>query len=151
MITQEILKELLNYDPVTGDFTWKERDLKWFNNKNEQKSFNVRHSGNIAGTTDNTKSVARLVLLGENYKPSDLAWLYNNGKFKAEKYKTAPVRGQKFPYGYTDVERADFARAFSKLAGKMSVADIAEKLNLEEKQVRKFATVSGWSIKIKKV
>jgi uncharacterized protein YjcR len=62
----------------------------------------------------------------------------------------APVRGQKFPYGYTDVERADFARVFSKLAGKMSVADIAEKLNLEEKQVRKFATVSGWSIKMKK-
>ena len=151
MLTQAILKELLHYNPKSGDFTWKDRDLKWFNNENEQKSFNVRHSGNIAGTTDNTKSVARIVLLGENYKPSDLAWFYNNGKLKVEKYKTSPVRGQKFPYGYTDEERKEFAKEFSKLAGYITVPEIAEKLNLEEKQVRKFATVSGWSIKMKKV
>lgn len=59
----------------------------------------------------------------------------------------APVRGQKFPYGYTDEERRYFAKSFSKLAGKMPVPEIAETLNITEKQVRKFATVSGWSIK----
>ena len=63
----------------------------------------------------------------------------------------APVRGQKFPYGYTDEERKVFTKKFSELAGYFSVAEIAEKLGLEEKQVRKFATVSGWSIKMKKV
>ena len=59
----------------------------------------------------------------------------------------APPRGRKYPYGYTDKERQEFSRKFSELAGKMSVSEIAEKLNITEKQVRTFADRSGWSIK----
>lgn len=59
----------------------------------------------------------------------------------------APVRGMKFPYGYTDKERQDFAREFSKLAGKMPVSEIAEIMDITEKQVKNFANRSGWSIK----
>tara|TARA_R100000951_G_scaffold2179_2_gene3705 strand:+ start:1225 stop:1434 length:210 start_codon:yes stop_codon:yes gene_type:complete len=59
----------------------------------------------------------------------------------------APPRHQKFPYGYTDEERQEFARRFSKLAGKMPVEEIAVEMNITEKQVRTFADRSGWSIK----
>ena len=59
----------------------------------------------------------------------------------------APVRGQKSPYGYTDKERQEFSAKFAKLAGKMPVSEIAKELGIKEGQVRKFSTVSGWSIK----
>lgn len=147
MLTQKILKELMHYDPLTSEFTWKERDLKWFSNTSEQRSFNTRFAGKIAGSTDNTKSVAKITLLGEHYKPSNLQWLYTNGEFRKEQYAYVPPKNSKFPYGDTDKERQDFARAFSKLAGKMPVSEIAEKINLTEKQVRNFANRSGWSIK----
>jgi hypothetical protein len=29
VLTQDIVRELLDYDPLTGDLTWKVRDVKW--------------------------------------------------------------------------------------------------------------------------
>jgi len=50
-------------------------------------------------------------------------------------------------YGVTPEEKKEFLLKFSKLAGTMSVADLAKEMGLTEKQTRSFANRSGWSIK----
>ena len=37
MLTQEVVRELWNYDPETGKLFWKERDRKWFKLKRNLK------------------------------------------------------------------------------------------------------------------
>jgi hypothetical protein len=64
MITQERLKDLLNYDPETGIFMWKVR----------------RHGvtlGSVAGCTD--EGYIRIKIDGRLYAAHRLAWLYVNG------------------------------------------------------------------------
>ncbi|MDR3560474.1 MAG: HNH endonuclease [Negativicutes bacterium] len=72
MLTQERLKEVLDYDPETGLFVWK-----------------VNRQGVIAGTIAGTGSVGtnkeaeRYVIRVDTkyYLMSNLAWLYVNGEF----------------------------------------------------------------------
>lgn len=45
-ITPEILRELLEYNPETGELFWKERDVKWFKSQRDCNTWNTRYSGN---------------------------------------------------------------------------------------------------------
>lgn len=65
-ITQEYLKEILNYDPVTGIFTCKSKRGK-------------KHPGQIAGCVRNR--YLTITLNYKRYHASHLAWLYVHGKF----------------------------------------------------------------------
>lgn len=70
MITQERLRELLEYFPATGEFIWKR-------NKGKQ----------IAGTSANrvTDSGYRIVMLDrENYRQHRLAFFYMTGEWPTE-------------------------------------------------------------------
>jgi hypothetical protein len=49
-LTQEYLKECFTYNPETGDLTWKERPLHHFKSIKNQKIFNSRQAGEIAGS-----------------------------------------------------------------------------------------------------
>jgi hypothetical protein len=70
MLTQEKLKELLDYDPETGIFRWKFKPSK-------QYPFKI---GDIAGTL-NSNGYIRIQVLGSRYKAHRLAWLYVYGYF----------------------------------------------------------------------
>lgn len=71
---QEIIKELLDYDPETGMFIWKFR-------KNGYGPWNSRYAGTDAGAKKNN-CISIQINNGqkaENYKAHRLAWIYVNG------------------------------------------------------------------------
>lgn len=41
----EVLRQLLRYEPETGQFFWKERGPEWFSAEIYQKAFNTRYAG----------------------------------------------------------------------------------------------------------
>jgi hypothetical protein len=65
-LTFERLRELLNYDPATGEFTWKVAIGK-----------KVR-AGNVAGNI-NHKGYRIIVIEGRPHRAHRLAWLWMNG------------------------------------------------------------------------
>lgn len=78
-ITQEYLKECLDYDPETGVFIWKIRPIEHFKNEKYFNVFKKRNSLKKAGVLD--KKYLRIQLSGKLYKAHRLAWLYVYGKF----------------------------------------------------------------------
>ncbi len=68
MLTQEKLKELLHYDPLTGIFIRKVRTA------------NRVKIGDVAGTI-NSKGYLQIGIEGKSYRAHRLAWLYVHGYF----------------------------------------------------------------------
>lgn len=48
IITPETLRELIDYDPLTGELTWKRRDVSYFANRQSWKRWNNRFAGEPA-------------------------------------------------------------------------------------------------------
>ena len=51
-LSQEYLKSVLDYNPETGIFVWKERPLFHFPDMRVMKSWNTQNCGKVAGTID---------------------------------------------------------------------------------------------------
>lgn len=68
MITQAELKELLDYDPVTGVFRW----------KTSKQKIKV---GAVAGSVDKVKLYWRIMINGKKYLAHRLVWLYMTGNW----------------------------------------------------------------------
>lgn len=84
MITQEKLKEILSYDPLTGLFTWKVRD----ENSVGLKIWNTRYANTTAGTICPDNRIVINIRTPEGkvkrYMAHRLAWLYEHGYFPLE-------------------------------------------------------------------
>jgi hypothetical protein len=79
-LTQNLLHELLEYDPSTGEFLWKHRNINWFNTENDFKAWNNRLSGKKAGYVDK-RGYLFIRINYFLYSAHRLAWLYVYGSF----------------------------------------------------------------------
>lgn len=83
-LTQEYLRKRLHYDPDTGMFTWKQRDVQPDNTMGD-RLFNTKFSGKRAGhvwTYKKSRTKYRSIhLAGKMYQEHRLAFLYMTGKF----------------------------------------------------------------------
>ncbi len=66
-ISQEFLKSILRYEPITGDFFW------LVDHKNSMRA------GDSAGTLDKSTGYLRIGIDGVQYRANRLAWLYMKG------------------------------------------------------------------------
>lgn len=80
----DIARQLLDYDPCTGVFTWKHRDLSWFKTRRACNAWNARHAGQIAGSisVDSKNGYEHRVirLLGLKEYEHRLVWLWMSDK-----------------------------------------------------------------------
>ena len=81
LITQEIVREFLDYDPETGILTWKNRDRKWFPSDGIYKSWNTRVAGKEAFTRLHTKGYLQGAIFHKTYKAHRIIWLYMKGEW----------------------------------------------------------------------
>lgn len=88
MLNQEILKELIHYNPDTGIFTWKPRSIKWFKSLSHLKSFETKSSGKLSGHIKKHKrtgkSYIEIPILGKIYQAHRLGFLYIVGNHPIE-------------------------------------------------------------------
>lgn len=85
-LTQEIVRELLDYDPETGLLTWKERDVKWFvDGKRTAKQscfvWNKLYMGKQALTSFNNDGYKLGSVLKIQVQAHRLIWLYMTGEW----------------------------------------------------------------------
>jgi len=86
-LTQEIVRELLDYDPETGLLFWKERHHKWFKNTSAKYSnirnaaiWNNKYKGKEA-STKHKNGYKVISIFKKRYYSHRLAWLYIFGNF----------------------------------------------------------------------
>lgn len=79
MITQELVKELLHYDPETGIFTHRVRDRKHFSSDGMHRHWNDRFSGENAANIKSESGYCFISIFNKSYRAHRVAWLYVNG------------------------------------------------------------------------
>lgn len=82
-VTAEIVRELLDYNPETGEFRWKFRDRKYCKSDRSWKSWNGKNAGTTAGTLDE-RGYRDIRIFSKLYKAHRLAWLYVYGEWPNE-------------------------------------------------------------------
>jgi hypothetical protein len=82
ILSQQIVRDLLHYDPETGIFTWRYRDRKYSTSDKAYKLFNATFAGKIAGGFDDCGYI-KIKILGRLFSAHRLAFLYMTGGFPA--------------------------------------------------------------------
>ena len=84
ILDQSLLKEIISYDRITGEFKWKPRSSKWFKgNTIGWIKFNSTFAGNVAGKKTKDGYI-EITIFGKRYQAHRLAYLYEYGKLPDE-------------------------------------------------------------------
>lgn len=79
-LTAAYVRSILDYNPETGVFTWRERPREHFLSDKSWTAFKARFAGEIAGT-DNPLGHLEICINGVSYKAHRLAWLIMTGEW----------------------------------------------------------------------
>ncbi len=79
-ITQEYLRELFAYDPVSGELTWLERPVEHFSSASYALRFKSRFSGKLAGNVG-PLGYRRVNIANKFYTVHRLVWLMTHGEW----------------------------------------------------------------------
>ncbi len=84
----ETLRNYINYDPLTGNLTWKRRSIDMCSSEKEQKRFNTRWAGKPAtsiSVSSERKYISKSVhFKGGVYRSSHIAWALHHGAWPTE-------------------------------------------------------------------
>ena len=82
-LTQEVVRDLLDYNPTSGALTWKERPRKYFKKDWAHKAWNSRHKGATAGVDSMTCGITyrRMTIFNTGYSAHRIIWLHTTGAF----------------------------------------------------------------------
>lgn len=85
-LTQEIVRELLDYNPETGVLTWNERDIKWFVDSyhpaaHAKAKWNSRYAGKSAFNNISKCGYHRGAIFNKGYQAHRIIWLYVTGEW----------------------------------------------------------------------
>ena len=87
-LTQDIVRELLDYNPATGAFVWRWRDIKWFEDARSQSSWNTKWAGKPALTILRTVSPElqyfACTIMSVRYPAHRIAFLWMTGRMPDE-------------------------------------------------------------------
>lgn len=78
-LTAQRLRELLNYDPETGAFTWLPRPERLFRTNGAYRSWNSHYANKSAGSQRHDL-YWEMRVFGKRYRAHRLAWLYMTGE-----------------------------------------------------------------------
>lgn len=73
-VNAALVRELLDYDPLSGMFIWKTREAA-------PKQWNVRYAGKAAGCVESFYGYVLIGIDGKNYRANRLAWLHFYGSW----------------------------------------------------------------------
>lgn len=86
-ITGEVVRELLDYDPATGAFKWRERDIKHFRGtagrtaSHAAANWNSRYAGKPALTANTSDGYLHGNIYNRKVKAHRVAWLMVHGEW----------------------------------------------------------------------
>lgn len=82
-LTARAARAILDYDPATGRFAWRARQLRSPTDRRTQR-WNETHAGCPAGHVDDL-GVTRISIFSRSYLASRLAWLITKGRWPRRK------------------------------------------------------------------
>ena len=74
-LTRAQLLQYVDYDPLSGVFTWRERTEDMMQSKSGRLSFNSQYAGKPAGTIDMESGNVRFMIDGKIRYAKNMAWL----------------------------------------------------------------------------
>lgn len=84
VISANDLRTLVSYNPTSGRFLWLERDVKWFVDERQCRSWNSRWAGKEAFPYADNHGYFGSSICGRRYKAHRVAWAVHYGEWPSD-------------------------------------------------------------------